>query len=656
MRLRTQLLLITLLVFALPLSGWQFARQVERTLRDAHAEALESAARTVARQLAHGEASWPHAEGSGLYLHSPDRAPILDGYADDWDAFLDAAALGSDPGVRAALAEHDDSLFLLFEVDSDQQRFSQPGQRDGDRLRLGFQRRDGLTADVELAPMAPGFIETRGRNPEAWPRVQGYWQSRARGWTVELQLTGVDAIQSLDWRVTDTAGTGESADARTFDAGGAQALIRSRPELAERLRGALPEDTRAWITLPSSWVIAHADRGASSGPPGLEPSWIDTVLFEGLASDSIGVGPERHAETIRIEVPTDANAEAATYSRWSTQASRPGVRLMAISPILRDDQLLGRLILERDADQLLLDSNRAVLRLLAISLGVFVLVALLLLGYATWLSERVRRLRDGLEASVGEDGQVRKSLQTSKRADELGDLGRSVSRLLTRLREHQNYLRTLADKLAHELRTPLAMVRSSLDNLEAVDDPADIERYRQRAIEGSDRLNRIFQAMSQATRIEESLSQEEFLVLALNDFLEHYLSACRTAYPQHRFRLIPAKGTIMARVAPDLLAQLLDKLIDNAVDFSPQGSTIRLRLRESGKQVELDVDNDGPPLPEDHDTLFDSMVSVRERARGRVHLGLGLSIVRLIAEHHGGTVQASNIRGGVRFRLSLPPA
>jgi dedicated sortase system histidine kinase len=652
MTLRAQLLLITALVLALPLSGWQFARQVESTLRAGHAKALERSARTVARQLAESDESWPDHEGAGIYVHTPESAPFIDGYSDDWRGFLAGTADRAGSAVQVSLAEYNESLYLLFEVESDRQVFSEPGLQDGDRVQIEFQRSDGSKARIELAPLAPGFIETRGRNPEAWPRIQGYWQSRARGWTLELQLSGASSIQALEWTVIDVRDAGENSSEREFSTGRLQPLIRTRPPLTRALHSILPDQTRAWVTLPSAWVIAQADRSSDSAERNLQPGWIDTLLFEGLASDSIAWGPAYDGDTIRIE--SDLGADANTISTWTTQTDRPGVRLTVISPIETDGRLLGRLVMEQDADQLLLDSNRAVLRLLGISLAVFVGVALVLLGYATWLSERVRRLRDGLEASVGEDGQVRQGLAASKRSDELGDLGRSVSRLLTRLREHQNYLRTLADKLAHELRTPLAMIRSSLDNLEAVDDPAAIERYRQRAVEGSDRLNRIFQAMSQAARIEESLSHEDFETLVLNDYLNNYLAACRDAYPQRRFRLIQGSRTVSARMAPDLLAQLLDKLIDNAVDFSPENSIIRLRLRESGKQVELDIENDGPPLPDDHATLFDSMVSLRDRTSGKVHLGLGLSIVRLIAEHHGGTIQASNIGDGVRFRLCLP--
>jgi len=658
MTLRVQLLLIAALVLALPLSGWQFARQVEQTLRAGHAQALETSARTVARQLASidtiDEIDWPRINGPGLFVHQPDSVPILDGYADDWAAFVSAEARTPSSPVQVLAAETGQTLHLLFEVDSDSQIYSRPGLRDGDQLILEFQSANQGSARVELIPLAPGFIETRGRNARGWPRVQGYWQPRTRGWTVELMVLDPGEVTGLSWAVVDALDAGAERSQRRIESAGALALIRRQRALASALPRALPDQTRAWVTLPQGWVIAHADRSIGPLSSGLEPGWLDTLLFEGLASDSIGVGPVRDADTIRIDIPMPG--DGTSTSTWSTQANRPGVRLTATTSIIGSGELLGWLILEQDADQMLLDSNRAVLRLLGISLGVFAVVALILLGYATWLSERVRRLRDGLEASVGEDGQVKQALTASSRGDELGDLGRSVSRLLTRLREHQQYLRTLADKLAHELRTPLAMIRSSLDNLEAVDDPAAIERYRQRASEGSDRLNRIFQAMSQAARIEESLSQEDFEIVQLNHFLEHYLAACRDTYPARRFRLIQGSAGISASVAPDLLSQLFDKLIDNAVDFSPEGSTIRLRLRYSGGGVEIDVENDGPSLPDDSDTLFDSMVSVRDRKGQDVHLGLGLSIVRLIAEHHGGRIQASNISDGVRFRLSLPSA
>jgi signal transduction histidine kinase len=106
--------------------------------------------------------------------------------------------------------------------------------------------------------------------------------------------------------------------------------------------------------------------------------------------------------------------------------------------------------------------------------------------------------------------------------------------------------------------------------------------------------------------------------------------------------------------SPELLIQMLDKLIDNAVGFSDTGDTIRVGLESDAASLRLTVMNPGPPLPESMRTqLFDSMVSVRGGDASR-HLGLGLYVARLIAAGHGGTISADNIDGGVVFSVQLP--
>ena len=107
---------------------------------------------------------------------------------------------------------------------------------------------------------------------------------------------------------------------------------------------------------------------------------------------------------------------------------------------------------------------------------------------------------------------------------------------------------------------------------------------------------------------------------------------------------------------PDRIAQLLDKLIDNAIAFGAQNGLIIVHLRDVGDNLELTVSNDGPALPSEiADSLFDPMVSSTRDAR-KTHLGLGLYIVRLVAEFHKGTVAARNRHGGsgVEVVVSLP--
>lgn len=125
--------------------------------------------------------------------------------------------------------------------------------------------------------------------------------------------------------------------------------------------------------------------------------------------------------------------------------------------------------------------------------------------------------------------------------------------------------------------------------------------------------------------------------------------------------LMAPESPIRFHGAPDLIAQALDKLFDNAKGFTPEGGWIRLKLALDPEGVEISVANSGPPLPAKmQERLFDSLVSMRDagslRAAGEVpHLGLGLYIVRLIAEAHDGSALAYNLAGdaGVEFRLRL---
>lgn len=101
---------------------------------------------------------------------------------------------------------------------------------------------------------------------------------------------------------------------------------------------------------------------------------------------------------------------------------------------------------------------------------------------------------------------------------------------------------------------------------------------------------------------------------------------------------------------------MLDKLVDNAVDFSGDGETISIDLAAGDDLLTMSVTNPGPPLPERmRSQLFDSMVSMRSGKDSR-HLGLGLYVAKLIAEGHGGSISAHNTDEGVCFSVSIPKA
>jgi len=328
---------------------------------------------------------------------------------------------------------------------------------------------------------------------------------------------------------------------------------------------------------------------------------------------------------------------------------RPGFRLRntpdgkavivsAAHPIWNGDEVAGAVVVEESTNPILSVRSRALERLLALTLAAFVVAAAVLIGFATRLSTRIRRLRDEAETAIDARGRLAHLVTAQNAGDEIGDLSRSFSAMLAKLAQHHAYLESMASRLSHELRTPIAVVRSSLENLKLA--PAEARIYIERAEEGLARLATILTRMSEASRLEQglaSLERERFdLAVVVSGCLEGY----RLAYSDRPFELALPREAAWVRGSPDLAAQLLDKLVANAVDFSrghPGPVRVRLALDGAGHAL-LAVANKGPLLPEAvRGKLFEAMVSVRgERAReggsAEPHLGLGLYVARLIEE------------------------
>ncbi len=236
-------------------------------------------------------------------------------------------------------------------------------------------------------------------------------------------------------------------------------------------------------------------------------------------------------------------------------------------------------------------------------------------------------------------------------------LARSFTQLLERLREHTEYLRTLSSTLSHELRTPLAVVTTSLDNLEQEVKAGTADQYLKRLREGATRLDAILAAMSEATQLEQAIEETAAEPVDLKVVVESCCNAYRDVYREREivFRCAASATGIVG--SGELVAQLLDKLVDNAAGFSAPGSRIDVEIVDAGRELMLSVNNKGPTLPAKmRRQLFDSLVSIRETHDGRPHLGLGLHIVALIAEFHGGRCEADDLPdgSGVVFRVWFP--
>jgi dedicated sortase system histidine kinase len=426
-------------------------------------------------------------------------------------------------------------------------------------------------------------------------------------------------------------------------------------EVAAILSGLQRASSRILVVNRYSHLVARTGSlkradGAAPEAPWWQPlvGWLvkrPTEDFaDPLSEDLLASGPD---------VAAALQGTPGTRTR-GTQDDR-AVVMSAAHPIWSGEEVVGAVIAEETTNPIASMRSAALERLLLVTLASFAGVAGLLIAYATRLSVRIRRLRDEAESAIDARGRITRLAAGSDAADEIGDLSRSFSAVLERLAQHHAYLESMAGRLSHELRTPIAVVRSSLENLKLASESAGARRYIERAEEGLQRLNRILERMAEASRLEQSLSVAERERYDLVPVVRGCIEGYRLAYPKASFSLALPPRRAEVNGAPDLAAQLLDKLVENAVDFSGEGDPVLVSLDNGDGAALLTVANKGPLLPAEMRTgLFESMISVRAtRDAGTPHLGLGLYVARLIAEFHGGSILASNLPGGDGVAVSV---
>ncbi|MFT7209824.1 MAG: two-component system sensor histidine kinase ChvG [Granulosicoccus sp.] len=287
-------------------------------------------------------------------------------------------------------------------------------------------------------------------------------------------------------------------------------------------------------------------------------------------------------------------------------------------------------------------------RLYSLLLLVSLLAGSGLLIFAFVLSSRIRRLSQEAQHAVADDGRVY-GLPGSDAQDEIGDLSRKLSTLLARSAAYTQYLEALASRLSHELRTPLSVVRTSLENLDREQLDAQSLQLIDRASDGADHLGSIIKALVESTRLEQSVQLADKQPINLVEWISGSLQRYRQIYPETDLHLnLVSASTVNITASPELLQQAFDKLVDNAVGFAKKGPVV-LHLA-TDKQIlpygaSLGVSNLGEEVPADAMVQwFNPMFSDRQVDGRELHLGLGLYIVKMIAESHGGSVFARNQR------------
>ncbi len=642
MKLRRQLLVLSLLVLALPLAAWQFVGQLEELLRQALSQAQQQALQAVANSLRQRPQQLQklYERRQALYLHPLPAGMQLDGYGDDWPAHEPQIEA---PGLRGWLGRSANGLWLRLELEDTGFRFSPPGQEGGDGLRLWLQQPQALhRLSLFWEGLGPGELPL-----PAARRLAYHLTDIGNGYGLELQLPAMPlkglALEWLD----------DGQTRLRLPAQGVRPLTGYDQSLEFLLAGHAGADARYWLLNPAGWVLARSE------PPRPEPQaqrpWWQNWLYR-LLSGPLGQVEAHPSQRWRLHSSAVQQAARGRPAvEWLLEPESGHLATLAALPLEWQGEVVGVLVSLQDNNRLLSLAAQALRQLLLVSAAVFLLAVLILLVYASLLTRRVRALKKAVDEAWHEQHGLKADFRPSKARDELGELSRAYAEMLSSLSQHTRYLRSLADKLSHELKTPLAVVRSSLENLEQETGPAGAE-YLRRARGGLARLQRILQAMTEANRLEQSIQQEAAGPVELSALLREYLQLAAGTCGHCRVEGRLEDGLYVEGSA-ELLIQMLDKLLDNACSHCPPEGRILLTLQRQGEHIVMSVENDGPPLPADTppERLFDSMVSIRGHSSGgeSPHLGLGLYIVQLVARFHQAEVRAENRSDGTGVRFSV---
>ncbi|KGK00596.1 proteobacterial dedicated sortase system histidine kinase [Thalassotalea sp. ND16A] len=395
----------------------------------------------------------------------------------------------------------------------------------------------------------------------------------------------------------------------------------------------------SWFSRARQWLLAPFYQYFLTKPP----KDFNTEQFENRQHK------KRHLK--------QALADGKLSSIWWTTPDNKAVILSAAHPIYVDNQIKGAVIVEETTHGIRNIRNQAVEGVLLTSIFIFGSVTALFL-YTLRLSYRIRKLRNQTEAVVDEHGRITAKFTPTSINDEIGDLAKSFTSILGQLGQYNDYLQNMSARLSHELKTPISVVRSSLEMLENQEIEDSSKIYMKRAKDGIQRLNSMLLAMSEASHLEQALQSSEVEKFDLAELVEGCSQSYRQVYSVQQFSLNIITRPLFIKGSDEHIAQLFDKLISNAVEFSANDDAINIVLEQVKDSAILTVTNRGPLLPDQMSSnIFDAMVSMRsEEQKSQPHLGIGLYICRLIADYHQGSISAENLadNSGVKFTIVLP--
>ncbi len=425
-------------------------------------------------------------------------------------------------------------------------------------------------------------------------------------------------------------------------------------------------------TMASRPPLPPVDRGPILSRVGQVYDFVLSLVPHRGPVTAVDMTPGARGPDWQPDVKEELRLQSAGNSRQMPPYIRRTVDnrlwITVAEPVERDKRTVGIVLLTREArevEETLLSVRLSIIALFGLALALTVLLSWYL---SLTIARPILRLTDAasdMREGQGRTGSVPAGLL--RRKDEVGELANAVSDSASALWARMDAIERFAADVAHELKNPLSSIRSAIETLTRIEDPA--RRRQLLTIIGQDvmRLDRLISDVSTASRLDAEMSRvtaEPVDVVPILHTLKELDDATRD--PDHDPGLdviAPAAGMPVLAVE-DRIVQVLRNLIGNAQSFSPEKGRITVRVKDLGALAEISVEDQGPGIPAANlEHIFERFYS--ERPQGEKfgqHSGLGLSISRQIIEALHGQISAENVRDGAghvlgaRFIVRIPKA
>jgi len=718
--IRFKLLLISSFLLVIPVLGYQYILEMEEYLRRGQEQIVLGTARALATALNErpelfDEGTFgPARQSEDLYVY-PVFNPLAldDSTLVDWQDYQRyELSYGSNDAIGTPLNPHSPfaryyhydeslnfkllagefnrSLYAYLKVVDDNIVYRSPDSLSvhrSDFLQISLVTRDGTFKRYVISPRGPEYLYayevgqdlTNAATLSHEERISGQWYEVPGGYEIELRLPLSMLGDQLGFAIYDIDDSNERsvksvvATSPVNDPEKLGSLRRPTPEIDRIVEGMGHNNSRIQVIDRAGRILLSvgdiqtatglALTNQSSELTGnkywryIETNLLLPLYYQILTKPSNDFIDDLYAGGTAEGAHIDAALAGESMTQFRTIDDAQTRILEAAHPILDDGAVLGAVVVDQNMNGIRTFRNQALETLFNTILGVMLLISLGLFSFASRISSRIRDLRNQAENIIDDSGRLKNSIVASTSSDELGDLSRSFADIVERLSQYTNYLENMSSRLSHELRTPVTVVRSSLENLGMVSRDKEADVYIERAEEGIRRLNLILTNMSEATRLEQMLQTSEKEIIDLAKVISGCVEGYKLAYPEVKI-VTEIKGPVRVSAVPEYIAQLMDKLIANAVEFTYEAKPITVFCGAMKDLAVVRVSNYGPYLPEEmKGRLFDSMISVRPQEKQKQpHLGIGLHIARLVTEFHQGTIRAENLPDteGVAVTLSIP--